>query len=75
VPLDETQHALLKSIGAHLKRERERAGLTQEKLAEMTDLNPRTIQKIEAGKLNLLITTVSRLRDALGCEWKQLLGK
>ena len=36
-------------------------------------LNPRTIQKIEAGRLNVLLTTVWRLRDALKCSWEALM--
>jgi transcriptional regulator with XRE-family HTH domain len=47
--------------------------ITQEKMAEMVDLNIRTIQKIERGDLNILLTTVARLQHALGCRWDQLL--
>jgi DNA-binding XRE family transcriptional regulator len=50
-------------------------GITQEKLAELVDLNTRTVQKIEAGSLNILLTTVLRLRAALGCSWEELLTK
>ena len=46
----------------------------QERLAELADLNPRTVQKIEAGDITILVTTLQRLRGALGCEWKRLLG-
>jgi transcriptional regulator with XRE-family HTH domain len=49
--------------------------ITQEKLAELVDLNIRTIQKIEAGHVNILLTTVLRLQKALGCAWGDLLGK
>jgi len=48
--------------------------ITQERLAEMTDLNLRTIQKIEAGRLNILITTVVRIQKALNCPWKTLIS-
>jgi len=48
--------------------------LTQEKLAELADLNIRTIQKIEAGELNVLITTAIRLQRALKCSWERLLS-
>lgn len=48
-------------------------GITQEKLAEMVNLNWRTIQKIEAGKINILVTTVLRLQQALGCPWEDLM--
>jgi DNA-binding XRE family transcriptional regulator len=47
--------------------------MTQEKLAEKADLNIRTIQKIEAGSINVLITTASRIRHALGCDWNKLM--
>ena len=40
--------------------------VTQELLAERADLNIRTLQKIEAGQTNILITTAMRLRGALG---------
>lgn len=51
-----------------------RIGLTQEALAEKTDLNIRTIQKIEAGQINILVTTVRKIQTALGCTWEALLG-
>lgn len=47
--------------------------MTQEKLAERADINPRTVQKIEAGNLNILLTTVWRLQNALGCSWDSLM--
>jgi transcriptional regulator with XRE-family HTH domain len=50
-------------------------GLTQEKLAELTDLHHRSIQKIEAGEMTILVTTLHRLKDALKCPWEDLLGK
>ena len=50
------------------------AALTRERLAELADLNPRTVQKIEAGDITILVTTLQRLCAALGCEWKRLLG-
>ena len=49
--------------------------ITQEKLAELVDLNIRTVQKIEAGHVNILLTTVLRIQTALGCTWTDLLGK
>lgn len=46
--------------------------ITQEKLAELADLNVRTVQKIEAGETNILITTMLRLRDGIGCSLDDL---
>ena len=64
----------LKAFGANLRRERVARQITQEKLAELADLNIRTLQKIEAGQTNILITTAIRLRTALGCSWDELHG-
>jgi len=63
----------LARFGANIRRERSALKITQEKLAELADLNIRTVQKIEAGQLNVLITTAIRLQRALNCHWEQLL--
>jgi transcriptional regulator with XRE-family HTH domain len=63
----------LKKFGANVRRERTGIGMTQEKLAELADLNIRTVQKIEAGNINILVTTLFRLQRALHCEWDRLL--
>jgi transcriptional regulator with XRE-family HTH domain len=65
----------LKLFGGNLRRERTARQFTQEKLAEMADLNVRTVRKIEAGETNILITTLDRLRRALGCSSDALMGK
>ncbi len=65
----------LSVFGANLRRERMARQVTQEKLAELADLNIRTLQKIEAGQTNILITTAMRLRAALRCPWESLMGK
>ena len=63
----------LSAVGERLRIARKAAGLTQEQLAEASELAPRTIQKIEAGRITVLITTLRRLRRALGCEFQELL--
>lgn len=60
-------------LGANVRRERIAHGITQEKLAELVEVNPRTVQKIEAGKINILVTTVLRLQQAIGCSWDDLM--
>ncbi len=65
-------HRQLKAFGANLRRERSSSGTTQERLAELADLNVRTVQKIEAGQTNILITTAKRLKTAIGCDWDSL---
>jgi transcriptional regulator with XRE-family HTH domain len=75
VPINRQIAAQLKAFGANVRRERVASGLTQEKLAEKADLNIRTLQSIEAGELNVLVTTAMRLQRALDCEWDKLMGR
>lgn len=72
--LSSRDKASLVAFGASLRRERNRAGISQEKLAEMATLNVRTVQRIEAGEIAILITTAIRLQKALNCSWDKLLG-
>jgi len=74
VPSDAKIQAQLKKFGASVRRERISRGITQEKLAELVDLNIRTIQKIEAGKINVLVTTAMRIQKALDCAWSRLMS-
>lgn len=64
---------VLKKLGMNVRRERVLKKLSQEKLAELADLNIRTVQRIEAGEITILITTVCRLKSALDCSWDDLL--
>ena len=63
----------LEQFGANLRRERDARKITQESLAALADLNIRTVQKIEAGQTNILLTTVLRLQKAIGCDWDALM--
>jgi transcriptional regulator with XRE-family HTH domain len=62
VPRENNIQAQLKRFGANVRRERMARRMTQEKLAEVVELNIRTIQKIEAGRINVLVTTAMRLQ-------------
>ena len=73
--VDKNQVAHLKNFGANVRRERDRQKITQEQLAEKVGLHPRTIQKIEAGDVNILLTTLVRIQRALRCSWERLLDK
>ena len=74
MPRDAKIQAQLKKFGASVRRERISRGITQEKLAELVDLNIRTLQKIEAGKINVLVTTTMRIQKALDCAWVRLMS-
>jgi transcriptional regulator with XRE-family HTH domain len=64
----------LQSFGSNVRRLRAQRDMTQEKLAELADLNIRTVQKIEAGQTNILITTAARIQKALACDWGKLMS-
>jgi transcriptional regulator with XRE-family HTH domain len=65
----------LRQFGANFRRERTAWGVTQECLAELADLNVRTLQRIEAGETKILVTTLSRICEGLGCGSEALLGR
>lgn len=63
----------LTSIAANIRRIRERRDLTQEQLAELAELEPRTIQHLETGKANPTIGLVVTVALALGVSAATLL--
>jgi predicted transcriptional regulator len=63
----------LKVFGGNVRRERCAQGLTQNQLAERAEISTRNLQKVEAGELNILFTTVVRIQMALKCVWKKLM--
>ena len=62
----------IETFGANVRRERVRKGLTQDELAERAEIATRNLQKIEAGEINILLTTAFRIQLALRCSWKRL---
>jgi transcriptional regulator with XRE-family HTH domain len=75
VPLSKKEQARLKVFGANVRRERSFQGLTQDKLAELANISTRNLQKVEAGELNILLTTVVRIQLGLGSSWKRLMPR
>jgi len=63
----------LKIFGGNLRRARVLRKVTQEALSEKANLHIRTLQKIEAGEINILLTTLVRLKQGLDCPWQELL--
>jgi len=75
VALSKQQVLLLRNFGANVRRLRYEARWTQSRLAEAVNLELRTIQKFEAGQINVPMVTLYRIKRALGCSWDDLLGK
>jgi len=73
VPLNSKERQRLKVFGDNVRRERSSRGLTQDKLAELAEISTRNLQKVEAGELNILFTTIIRIQLALKCSWKKLM--
>jgi transcriptional regulator with XRE-family HTH domain len=73
VPLSRKERIRLKVFGANVRRERSAKRLTQEELAERAGISTRNLQKVEAGQLNILLTTVIRIQFALRCSWRKLM--
>ncbi len=71
--MERTVKAHLRTFGGNVRRLRTARGLTQDKLSELAGLNIRTVQKIEAGETNILITTAARIQKALDCDWGKLM--
>lgn len=66
---------LLRNLGHNIQAERKGKGITQEKLAELIDVHPRIIQKIEAGDLNPKSTTLIRIQAAIASPWERLVPR
>ena len=49
-------------------------GMIQTKLTVAADLNIRTVKKIEAGHINMLVTTFIRIQTALNCPRENSVG-
>ena len=56
-----------------MRRERNEQGITQEHLAELVEFSLRNMQRVEVSAINVLMTTVTRIRRALGCSADKLI--
>ncbi len=66
---------VLDSIAANVKRLRERRKLTQETLAERAELDVRFVQRIERARINLSVSVLILLAEALEVPPSRLLKK
>jgi transcriptional regulator with XRE-family HTH domain len=73
VAISKKEWQRIKIFGANVRRERVRKGLTQDELAEGAEIATRNLQKIEAGEINILLTTAFRIQLALRCPYKRLM--
>lgn len=62
----------LKNIGINIKSERLRRNISQERLAELTNISRNSVSLIETGKINPTILKVLDIADALGTDINEL---
>lgn len=62
-----------KAIGIRIRRKRKDLGLTQQKLAELADLEPSNISHIERGATKLGLPTIVSIANVLNCSVDDLL--
>ena len=65
----------LELIGNNLKKERIKQELNQEKFAEMSDIDYKYYQRIEAGNVNITMKTLYKLSESLKIDPVELFAK
>jgi transcriptional regulator with XRE-family HTH domain len=66
--------AFLTNLGIHIRQIRERKNLSQQNLADISDLPKTTIGRIERAEMNTTIKTLVKIANALEIEPKELLN-
>lgn len=69
----EGDEAIKKQLGINIGKLRNEKGLTQEQLAEMVSVSPRTISQIENGKNFPHSIILYRIADALKVDYNTLM--
>ena len=61
------------SVGQNIKRAREKAGLTQERLSEMIGIGPKSLSAVERGTVGVSLTTLQKICSVLSVSSDMLL--
>lgn len=69
----EFDRKVMAEFGAKVRRIREEVGLSQEKLAELTDVHRTYISGIERGRQNISLLTMMKLAQALSVDLEELI--
>ncbi len=64
----------LEQVGQRIKTIRKKRKISQEKLAEMTDLNYRTVLRVENGQTLPTLETLYKIAEKLDCDILDFLG-
>lgn len=63
----------IKRFAKHLKKLRIQKGFSQQEFADMANLDKKTIQRIERGKMNPSLDTLLSLSNAMEIKLKELM--
>ena len=61
---------ILKKLGEHIKQLRKEANISQEKLAELADLDRTYINSVENGRRNISIINIEKIANAFDINLK-----
>lgn len=70
----QSEQEIMAEFGARVRMLREKVGLSQEKLAEQTDVHRTYISGIERGRQNISLLTMSKLAHALSIDVEELVS-
>ena len=65
--------AARRTFAANIRRVRQNQGISQERLAELSDLHRTYVGSVERGERNVSIDSMERLATALGVKLRELL--
>ncbi len=65
--------AILKTVGLHIRKLREKAGYSQQELADLCDMELSQINRIELGKINTSVGVLFRIASILNIKPSKLL--
>ena len=71
---DKRRRRISGRVGAAIERERMRAGLTQETLAEKLGVGPQAVSRIERGVVHAPVWRLVEVSEVVGCTLAQLVG-
>ncbi|MBS7254861.1 helix-turn-helix domain-containing protein [Flavobacterium branchiicola] len=69
-----SEEVFITNLGIHIKKLREKKGLSQQKLADYCGIPRNQIGRIERAKINTGIKTLIRIANALDIELTELLS-
>jgi transcriptional regulator with XRE-family HTH domain len=72
-PLKTKKNPLQEAFGKIVRKKRLALGLSQEKLAELSELHFTYISSVERGERNISLCNVAKIARALACKMKDLM--